>query len=145
MAPEAIVDPDAVDARTDLYAVAAVGHFLLTGERVFDGANLVEVCSMHLHQPPPVASSKRPGVPEALDKALLSALSKKKDERPRDAAAFAALLRAAGVPEWTREDARAWWAEHAMKKSETRSRVARSATDTAFEKTVAVALDERVA
>jgi eukaryotic-like serine/threonine-protein kinase len=52
MAPEAITHPDRVDGRTDLYALGAVGYFLLTGEYVFDGATLVEVCSHHLHATP---------------------------------------------------------------------------------------------
>jgi len=96
---------------------------------------------MHLHQPPPPPSKKRDDVPPALDRAILAALSKKKDDRPADAAAFAALLRAVGVAEWTRDDARTWWAAHAMTKSETRI----SAPASAFGKTVAIALDERVA
>jgi serine/threonine-protein kinase len=151
MAPEAIVDPDSVDGRTDLYAVGAVAYYLLTGERLFDGASLVEVCSMHLHQAAPPPSKRRADVPPALDAAVLAALAKKKDERPRDAAAFATILRAAGVAAWTREDARGFWAEHKMKTSESRP-VTRDAAATAttknagaFTNTVAVALDERIA
>ena len=48
MAPEALTDPDSVDHRVDLYALGAVGHFLLTGEHVFEGKTLVEVCGHHL-------------------------------------------------------------------------------------------------
>jgi serine/threonine-protein kinase len=146
MAPEAIVDPEAVDGRTDLYALGAVAYYLLTGKRVFDGSSLVEVCSMHLHQVPPAPSKKRSDVPAALDAAVLATLAKKKEDRPADAAAFATLLRAVGVAEWTREDARAWWAEHEMKQSEKRARANdRTMSASAFGKTVAVALDERVA
>src|SRR6185436_7446598 len=43
MAPEAIQAPNTVDARSDLYAVGAVGYFLLTGRPVFETATLVEL------------------------------------------------------------------------------------------------------
>lgn len=42
LAPEAIVAPESIDARSDLYALAAVGYFLLTGSHVFEGRNAVE-------------------------------------------------------------------------------------------------------
>ncbi len=44
MSPEAIQTPQGVDARSDLYAVGAVGYFLLTGKAVFDAQNIVELC-----------------------------------------------------------------------------------------------------
>jgi len=49
LSPEAITAPDRVDPRGDLYALGAVGYFMLTGKHVFSGATLVEVCSHHLH------------------------------------------------------------------------------------------------
>ena len=60
MAPEAITRPDQVDARVDLYALGAVGYFLLTGKPPFDGASIVEVCSQHLYSQP-VPPSERLG------------------------------------------------------------------------------------
>jgi hypothetical protein len=47
-APEAITTPDAVDARTDLYSLGAVGYFLITGKDVFTGRTVLEVCGHHL-------------------------------------------------------------------------------------------------
>ena len=52
MAPEAINAPDAIDARADLYALGAVGYFLLTGQHVFSGRTLIELCSKHLYEVP---------------------------------------------------------------------------------------------
>ncbi len=52
MAPEAIMSPTTTDHRADIYALGAVGYFLLTGLPVFEGNSVVEVCSHHLHTPP---------------------------------------------------------------------------------------------
>jgi serine/threonine-protein kinase len=147
MAPESIVDPASIDARADLYAVGATAYYLLTGKHVFDGSTLVEVCSQHLHQAPVPPSAKNPEVSAALEAVILSCLAKKADERPADAAALATELRACGVPEWTREDARAWWKSRAT--SSAKSGVRRdslsesSAERLGLGKTVAIALEGR--
>jgi serine/threonine-protein kinase len=52
MSPEAIVAPETVDARSDLYGLGALAYFLLRGAPVFGGRSVVEVCSHHLHTAP---------------------------------------------------------------------------------------------
>ena len=42
MSPESIQTPELVDARSDLYALGAVGYFLLTGETAFHARTLAE-------------------------------------------------------------------------------------------------------
>lgn len=95
MAPESITDAEGIDARVDIYALGGVAYWLLTGTAPFDGANLVEICSHHLHTPvePP---SKRLGaaVPQALEDLVLRCLAKSRDERPSSAADLLGLLRA---------------------------------------------------
>lgn len=148
MAPEAILDPTKVDARTDLYALGATAYFMLTGDHVFDGTNVVEVCSQHLHQAPVPPSTRRPDVPASLEKIVLACLAKKPTDRPADAATLAELLLGCDVPTWTRADARAWWADPGTKTKAT-ARRARNASETTKTKstglgdTVAVALDNR--
>ena len=52
MSPEQILDPPSVDARSDLYALGAVGYYLLTGRFVFEGTNAIEICAQHLSASP---------------------------------------------------------------------------------------------
>ncbi len=110
MAPEALTAPDRVGPRTDLYALGAVGYFLLTGAPVFTG-NTVEVLGHHLHTRA-VRPSERLGrpLPGRLEEVILSCLEKDPERRPRDARALQDALLTAGVPAWTEADARAWWA-----------------------------------
>jgi serine/threonine-protein kinase len=123
MAPEAIVSPDKVDARTDLYAVAAVGYFMLTGKTVFDGTTVAETCAAHLYSTP-VRPSERLGrkVPAELEGVLLRGLSKAPEDRPASAASFRSALLACEVPAWTDDDARAWWQAHSTRLSRSRPR-----------------------
>ncbi len=114
MSPEAISQPDQVDAGTDVYAVAAVGYYLLTGAPVFTGDSIMEICMKHTKAAPepPSARSGIP-VPAELEALLLRCLAKAPADRPKDAAELLRALEAcAGIPAWTFDDAAAWWAEH---------------------------------
>ncbi len=109
LAPEAIRSPGA-DARADLYAVGAVAYFLLTGQHVFEGRTLIEICGHHLHTTP-VAPSDRLGraLPEALEAWVLECLAKDPARRPQTAALAVAALERCAVSPWTVDEARSWW------------------------------------
>ena len=114
MPPEAIVTPDRVDARSDLYSLGGVAFFLLTGQHVFVGATAVEVCGHHLHTAPDAPSARlgKP-LPPALDALVLRCLAKSPADRPQSAGALQReLLECDGVEPWTEQDARAWWQAH---------------------------------
>jgi serine/threonine protein kinase len=113
MAPESIVSPDRVDARADIYALGALGYFLLTGEPVFTGRSVLEICSQQLCTVP-VAPSTRISrdLPHDLEALLLKCLSKKPEDRPQSADDFCEELRACSIEPWTEADARAWWTSH---------------------------------
>jgi serine/threonine-protein kinase len=138
MAPEAITDPVGADPRSDLYAVAAVGYYLLAGRHVFDGASVVEICAAHLHKaPPPIRERAGVDVPADLEALVLRGLAKSPSDRPPSAAAFREALLGCDVPRWTPEDARAWWRTH----GERARRPADRGADVAYAPTVSVVVD----
>jgi len=111
MAPEAITGEGVVDGRSHLYALGAVGYFLLTGTPVFSAKTVVGVCSHHLHTPPepPSARSGLP-MPASLERAILQCLAKSPQDRPQDARSLQRTLTACArdIP-WSEEDATPWW------------------------------------
>jgi serine/threonine-protein kinase len=114
LAPEGITDPGRVDGRTDLYALGAVGYFLLTGQPVFDGKTVAEVCQQHLDVAP-IPPSVRLGapVPPALEAIVLACLEKAAADRPESALELRDRLRKCpDVGEWEGDAARKWWDQY---------------------------------
>lgn len=114
LAPETITTPDSVDGRSDIYSLGAVGYFLLTGEHVFTGATVVEVCAAHLHEPP-VPPGERLGkaVPADLERLVLDCLAKDPQDRPQSATSLRKMLGdLEAYGSWSEEEARAWWKSH---------------------------------
>jgi len=111
MAPEGMSDPSQVDVRADLFALGAVGYFLLTGHSPFPGRTAIEVFRAERQGPPAPLSSAAPNpVPPSLDEVLGRCLAFRRDERPCSAEALDAMLEACAIePAWKVEHARAWW------------------------------------
>ena len=112
LSPESLTSPDASDPRSDLYALGAVGYFLLTGQPVFAGATIPEIIGHHLHTAP-VPPSQRLGrpLPEDLARVLVQCLHKSVDERPSSARELRSRLRrCTEVTPWGCDEAAAWWA-----------------------------------
>jgi eukaryotic-like serine/threonine-protein kinase len=93
MAPEQILG-QAVDARTDVYALGILLHHLLTGALPFRGATAVETEELQLQAPVPRISDVTP-VPPAVDTVLQRALDKSRVRRHASVHEFLAELRAA--------------------------------------------------
>jgi serine/threonine-protein kinase len=112
VSPEAVRSDPSLDARSDLYAVGAVGYFLLTGAPVFQAKTVVEVLSHHLHTPPEPLSRRAPGrVPEALENLVMRCLAKDAADRPESALSLQRALTGCRCdPPWTADDAAGWWA-----------------------------------
>lgn len=140
MSPESIQSPTSVDARADIYAVGAVGYFLLTGTPVFPGQSVVELCNMHVNQPPQ-PPSERMGKPvsQELEHAILSCLDKSRAQRPQTARDLSQLLnRSPEANLWSLEDADRWWSQHEREQgiSSGNTTVGSSSQSEAYEQTM---------
>jgi hypothetical protein len=115
LAPEAIEQPDTITALADIYAIGAVGYFLLTGAPVFSGKTILDVCLKQV-QVPPEPPSRRLGraLASDLEAIILRCLAKNAAERPASALGLMdELARCETAPGWSRADAEAWWSAFA--------------------------------
>jgi serine/threonine-protein kinase len=112
MAPERLLNPSDVDARSDIYALGAVAYYLLTGRPVFGGDDSLIISNQVLHTPAPRVSEAGVVVPEGLDDLVAACLQKDRQRRPPTAQAMVeAFDRLASRLAWTQVDAAAWWRE----------------------------------
>jgi eukaryotic-like serine/threonine-protein kinase len=145
MSPEAIAAPSQVDARSDLYAVGAVGYFLLTGLPVFASDTVVEICAQHLHTAP-VRPSERAGrpFPTDLEDILLRCLEKDPARRFPDALALSESLEASQhAKDWSEAQARQWWEQRAALSRPWNAPLSDVPTENASRRTVGVDLARR--
>src|SRR4029079_4117486 len=78
LAPEAVTDPDTVGPPADLYAVGALAYYLLTGKRVVEGQNVVELCVPHTSQAPELPSTRTTNpIPADLEQLIMRCLEKR--------------------------------------------------------------------
>jgi serine/threonine protein kinase len=93
-APEQIEGKE-VDSRTDVYALGCVLFHCLVGRPPY--ARDAEVAVMHAHmvEPPPSPSSLDPGLPQALDGVIATAMAKDPEMRYATCTALAHALREA--------------------------------------------------
>src|SRR5215471_5638755 len=112
LAPEAIVAPESVDARVDIYALGAVAYYMLAGSEVFRGKTIVEVCGAHLHQEPEPLASRGVSISPELEAIIRACLEKKPDRRPQTALELRRRLDACALEPWDSDKARQWWLRH---------------------------------
>lgn len=140
LAPEAILEPATVDARTDIYALGAVAYFLLAGRNAFEAETVIGVLGKHLITVPPPPSEQlgRP-LPPDLERIVLQCLAKERDARPASVGALVAALLACGdAPRYDKAAAAAWWQQRGAK---LRTGAGRAVTGSAA--TMAIDLRER--
>ncbi|MFZ5471652.1 MAG: protein kinase domain-containing protein [Myxococcota bacterium] len=93
MSPEQ-ANGEELDARSDLYSLAAMLFELVTGRALFVGPTPMSVVTKHCHEPPPRFSEVAPDklLSLAFENVLRRALAKKRDERFDSAESMRAAL-----------------------------------------------------
>jgi serine/threonine-protein kinase len=90
MSPEQLRG-QALDGRSDLYAIGIMAYEMLTGELPFGSHdNPAHIVHFHLQEPPPPPSRVLPalGIPAVVDEVVLKMVAKSADDRHDDAAAL---------------------------------------------------------
>lgn len=93
MSPEQAKGRSDLDHRIDVYATGVILYECLTGKLPFEADNYNALIAMILTEDPPDPTLVRPDLPRAMEKVILRALTKDRDERYETAAAmFQALV-----------------------------------------------------
>ncbi len=81
-----------IDGRSDLFSLGITFHELLTGRRVFERDHEIGVLLALMAQPIPPPSTMRPDIPEALERIVMKALERRREDRYANASAMRADL-----------------------------------------------------
>jgi serine/threonine-protein kinase len=94
-----------------VYAIGCVAFYLLTGTRVFQDGNQMQVLVDHVHaEPVPPSSRVGRALPKEVDAFVIDCLRKNPDDRPKDAAELLARITSCHLAgQWSGAHARAWW------------------------------------
>ncbi|MFL5349089.1 MAG: protein kinase domain-containing protein [Hyalangium sp.] len=92
MSPEQARGEQQLDARSDLFSLGVTFHELLTARRVFERDTELGVLLALMDQPIPPPSAHRPDVPPALDRIVMKALERHREDRYANAAEMRADL-----------------------------------------------------
>jgi serine/threonine-protein kinase len=111
MAPERLRNPADVDARVDIYALGAVAFLMLTGRKLFESTDDLELTSRVLNEEAarPSALAQQP-IPMELDLLVLACVEKRREDRPQRVADLIEAFDALAIEHrWTQREAELWW------------------------------------
>ena len=113
MPPETVKNSAATEPRSDLYAVGALGYYLLTGKHVFEVENISQLEAKQSAAPIPPSRRTENSISAELEKIILRCLERDVERRPQSALELRALLLATPhADDYTVEARMLWWATH---------------------------------
>jgi serine/threonine-protein kinase len=102
ISPEQAMGKGDLDQRTDLYSFGVMLYEMVVGKVPFNADTPFSIIHDHIYSPLPLPRVVNPKVPEPVERVLLKALAKEREDRFEDAArlvsAFEAAWNEAGVP-----------------------------------------------
>jgi hypothetical protein len=110
LAPESAAH-NRFDTRSDIYALACVAYWLLTGTVVFEGDTAAAVMTAHIRDRPELPSQRTElPIPRDLEDLLMACLEKEPDDRPQSVEELSRRLGAVELKRrWTQQRAERWW------------------------------------
>ncbi len=110
MAPEQVTGDGNIDARADIYALGAVGYFLLNGKPPFENSDLLQTMLAHVRDQVRPLRDLVPDVPGDLAEIIERCLQKNATDRFLDAKELrTALLSCESANDWNCDRAKEWW------------------------------------
>ncbi|MBL4633496.1 MAG: serine/threonine protein kinase [Kofleriaceae bacterium] len=113
LAPELVVAESNASVRSDIYAIGAIGYFLLTGTEMFEFDNVEEVLRAQVED-----ECERPSIrlgaalPVDLEAIVMGCLAKEPGQRPASTNDLERLFESADLDAWSRTEAHAWWTQY---------------------------------
>ncbi len=89
MAPEQAKGQSNVDGLADIYSLGIVIFEMITGQQPYRADSPLQVALQHVTEPPPRITSKRSGLPPALERVMLKVMAKEPGDRYKTATALA--------------------------------------------------------
>lgn len=114
MSPEQALGT-ATDGRSDVYALACVAWWLLTGKPPYEGRSPLRTMLMHIQSPvPDIQTALGHPLHEDFARIVTACLQKNPEDRPQSARELARSLKALGPvdDQWSEAIAQKWWDEH---------------------------------
>jgi serine/threonine protein kinase len=98
MSPEQVRDAKNVGARSDIFALGAILYEMVTGQRAFDGADLLDIFNAIAQGRYVPVRERVPDAPERMEAAIAAALQTSPEARPASAEELAQLWHAGALP-----------------------------------------------
>ena len=98
ISPEQAMNADKLDEGTDIYSFGVMIYEMVVGCLPFDGDTTFTVIEDHIFKAPPLPTSIKPDIPEEVERVIMMALAKKRDERQAKVADLVNAFKKAWLP-----------------------------------------------